>query len=72
MIFNNKIILSIAYYVIWASFRPDDCPDDTDCFDLNGPIEAVIILFIVSLGNFGDFWWTLNATNHPAIGKVYN
>ena len=61
----------IAYFIIWKSYNEEECPDDTDCFNLNSPVEAVLICFIVSLGNFGDFWWSLNATNHSFIGKVW-
>ena len=32
--------------------------------------EAILNVFMISLGNFGDIWDALAATNHQTIGEV--
>jgi hypothetical protein len=32
--------------------------------------EAILNVFMISLGNFGDIWDALAATNHKVIGEV--
>ena len=34
--------------------------------------EAILNVFMISLGNFGDIWDALAATNHQTIGEVKN
>ena len=34
------------------------------------PSESVLVLFIVSMGNFGDFAGAIPGTNHSPIGHV--
>ena len=33
--------------------------------------EAILNVFMISMGNFGDIWDALAATNHQTIGEVY-
>ena len=72
--FKTIFIFLPAYFIIFQSF--DDSrleeEDADNAIVPDGPVEAIIILFIVSLGNFGDFVGGLPGTNHSFIGKVYN
>ena len=71
---KKKLIFLPAYFIIFQSFDANsedlDEEDADNAIIPDGPIESFIIMFIVSLGNFGDFVGGLPGTNHSFIGKV--
>ena len=36
---------------------------------MDSPVEAILRVFVMSLGVFGDIWEALDATDHSAQGK---
>lgn len=36
----------------------------------NNPVEAVMCMFMMSLGEFGDYYESFSQTNHPILSKV--
>ena len=55
---------SQAYYIIFSGHE-----DDEEDNPLETPVESFILMFIMSLGEFGDLWDTFDSTKHAAIGK---
>ena len=47
-------------------------PDNSNCGSnpVPNPTESVMVMFIMSLGNFGDLYWALECTDHEVSGKV--
>ena len=56
---------SQAYYIIFQSYEGESHPMAT-------PMESVIAIFIMSLGNFGNTWDELDNTDHDIIGKIHS
>ncbi|CAL4146029.1 unnamed protein product, partial [Meganyctiphanes norvegica] len=58
---------SQAYYVIFTSFnKSESCQTN----QMPNAAESVLMMFIVSLGNFGDLYSALECTDHEITGKV--
>jgi hypothetical protein len=36
----------------------------------NAPVEAIMCMFMMSLGEFGDYYESFSQTNHPILAKV--
>ena len=54
---------SQAYYIIFSGYE-----DDVEDNPLETPVESFILMFIMSLGEFGDLWDTFDSTKHSIIG----
>ena len=54
---------SQAYYIIFSGYE-----DDEEDNPLETPVESFILMFIMSLGEFGDLWDTFDSTKHSTIG----
>jgi len=54
-----------AYYIIYQSHNGANSSNP-----MKTPIEAILKVFIMSLGSFGDIWGSLGDTDHSLIGKV--
>merc|ERR1719219_223124 len=62
-----------SYYVIYQSYDPTPRPAfDYEIFDnpMPTPVESFLRVFIMSLGIFGDVWYSLEDTRHSFAGKV--
>ena len=62
----------IMYYIIFQSYdetRVDEEDADNAIIPYS-PSESILVLFVVSTGNFGDFVGGIPGTNHSAIGHV--
>ncbi|KAG7169642.1 Transient receptor potential cation channel subfamily V member 5-like [Homarus americanus] len=61
---------SQAYYIIFSSFQ--DIEDRPMCVHNPMPTasESIMLMFIMSLGNFGDVYNALECTDHEISGKV--
>jgi len=57
---------SQAYYIIFQTFNGDE--DDNL---MPSAVESVIGIFIMSLGNFGDYWDNLEDTEHQLEGQTH-
>ena len=55
---------SQAYYIIFQSFEGDDHPMDS-------AMESIIAIFMMSLGNFGNYWDAFADTNHDVAAQVF-
>ena len=55
---------SQAYYIIFSGHE-----DDEEDNPLETPVESFILMFIMSLGEFGDLWDTFDSTKHSTIGR---
>lgn len=62
-------VSSAAYYILFASHRVSD---KSVCSSNPMPTaaESVMQMFIMSLGNFGDIYPSLECTDHEVTGKV--
>lgn len=61
-----------AYYIIFLSF---DSPASTEGTDdpenpVPSPMESIVAMFLMSLTNFGDYYGTMEHTNHELEGKI--
>ena len=43
---------------------------DTEKSAFNNPGEAIMNMFVMSLGQFADFYDSFSDTKHPIMGKV--
>ena len=60
-----------AFYIIFMSYIPEDDEENDSGNHMMPTIsEAILNVFMISLGNFGDIWDALAATNHQTIGEV--
>ncbi|XP_059608807.1 transient receptor potential cation channel subfamily V member 5 [Phlebotomus argentipes] len=64
---------SQAYYIIFLSFDNPTTPegiDDSQTNPVPSPMESFVAMFLMSLGNFGDYYSAMELTNHEMEGKV--
>ncbi|XP_071540423.1 uncharacterized protein nan isoform X2 [Panulirus ornatus] len=61
---------SQAYYVIFSSFRNIEGKSQCTSNPMPTAAESVMLMFIMSLGNFGDIYSALECTDHEKTGKV--
>ncbi|GAB0094008.1 hypothetical protein DMENIID0001_092090 [Sergentomyia squamirostris] len=64
---------SQAYYIIFLSFDNPTTPegiDDSETNPVPSPMESFVAMFLMSLGNFGDYYSGMELTNHEMEGKV--
>lgn len=62
-----------AYYIIFLSFDNPTTPEGTDDSESNpvpSPMESIVAMFLMSLTNFGDYYGTMERTNHELEGKI--
>lgn len=62
-----------AYYIIFLSFDNPTTPegvDDTESNPVPSPMESIVAMFLMSLTNFGDYFGTMERTNHEMEGKI--
>lgn len=62
-----------AYYIIYLSFDNPTTPDgidDTESNPVPSPMESIVAMFLMSLTNFGDYFGTMERTNHELEGKI--
>ena len=56
-----------AFYIIFMSFE-----DDEEDNPLETPMESLIMMFAMALGEFGDLWETFPSTQHVMLGMNDN
>lgn len=61
-----------AYYIIFLSFENAATPDanDAESNPMPSPMESIVAMFLMSLTNFGDYYSTMEQTNHELEGKI--
>lgn len=62
-----------AYYIIFLSFDNPTTPegiDDSESNPVPSPMESIVAMFLMSLTNFGDYYGTMERTNHELEGKI--
>ena len=64
-----SLFLFAAYYIIFQSYRVED-DEENDVHVMPTPVESFLKVFIMSLGNFGDVWDSMEFTNHQTAGEV--
>ena len=69
IILQSFPILFEAYYIIFQSYRVED-DEENDVHVMPTPVESFLKVFIMSLGNFGDVWDSMEFTNHQTAGEV--
>ena len=68
---NILFTFFLAFYIIFMSYIPEDDEENDSGIHMMPTIsEAILNVFMISLGNFGDIWDALAATNHQTIGEV--
>lgn len=58
---NNMTNFVSAMYIIFLNVPGSP---------FNNPVEAVMCMFMMSLGEFGDYYESFSQTNHPILSKV--
>ncbi|KAF2362077.1 Ankyrin repeat [Trinorchestia longiramus] len=61
---------SQAYYVIYTSYTAKSSKSHCKTNPLSTPVESVLNMFIMSLGNFGSVYEGTECTAHETSGKV--
>lgn len=62
-----------AYYLIFLSFDNPATPegvDDSESNPVPSAMESIVAMFLMSLTNFGDYYGTMDRTNHEMEGKI--
>lgn len=61
-----------AYYIIFLSFDNPTTPDanDVESNPMPSPMESIVAMFLMSMANFGDYYGTMEQTNHELEGKI--
>lgn len=62
-----------AYYIIFLSFETPKGGGDSDDPDENpvpSAMESIVAMFLMSLTNFGDYYSSMENTNHEVEGKI--
>lgn len=64
-----------SYYLIFLSFdnppvTPEGGADDAESNPVPSPMESIVAMFLMSLTNFGDYYGTMDRTNHEMEGKI--
>ena len=58
-----------AYFIIFQSWNEEEASEEVEDNPMDSPVEAILRVFVMSLGVFGDIWEALDATDHSAQGK---
>lgn len=61
-----------SFYIIFLSFDNPTTPDGVDDSESNpmpSPMESIVAMFLMSLTNFGDYFGTMERTNHEMEAK---
>ncbi|KAL7635754.1 UNVERIFIED_CONTAM: hypothetical protein RMT77_013571 [Armadillidium vulgare] len=61
---------SQAYYVLFNSHRVIPTKSQCSSNPVSTPVESVMTMFIMSLGNFGDLYSAIECTEHEVTGKI--
>lgn len=62
---------SQAYYIIFLSFDNSQEEDpEPELNPISSPMESFISMFLMSLGNFGDYYGGMEFTEHETHAKV--
>ncbi|KMQ98230.1 transient receptor potential cation channel subfamily v member 6 [Lasius niger] len=64
---------SQAYYIIFLSFDNPNTPegvDDSITNPMPSPMESVMAMFLMSMGNFGDYYGAFERTEHEFEAKL--
>ena len=60
---------SQAYYIIFLTFDSSD-EEEEELNPISSPMESFISMFLMSLGNFGDYYGGMEFTDHEIGAKV--
>lgn len=60
---------SQAYYIIFLTFDSSE-EEEQELNPISSPMESFISMFLMSLGNFGDYYGGMEFTDHEATAKV--
>jgi transient receptor potential cation channel subfamily V protein 5 len=62
---------SQAYYIIFLTFdNSDEEEPEPELNPISSPMESFISMFLMSLGNFGDYYGGMEYTAHEMQAKV--
>jgi transient receptor potential cation channel subfamily V member 5 len=62
---------SQAYYIIFLTFDNSEEEDpEPELNPISSPMESFISMFLMSLGNFGDYYGGMEFTEHETHAKV--
>lgn len=62
---------SQAYYIIFLTFDNSEEEDpEPELNPISSPMESFISMFLMSLGNFGDYYGGMEFTQHETHAKV--
>jgi transient receptor potential cation channel subfamily V member 5 len=62
---------SQAYYIIFLTFDNSEEKDpEPELNPISSPMESFISMFLMSLGNFGDYYGGMEYTGHEMQAKV--
>lgn len=62
-----------SYFIIFLSFDNPATPegiDDSETNPVPSAMESIVAMFLMSLTNFGDYYGTMERTNHEMEGKI--
>merc|ERR1719234_3073399 len=60
---------SQGYYVLFQSY--DEDAEDAEDHPMPNPVESILGIFLMSLGDVGFIWEGVPNTNHELIGKIH-
>ena len=64
---------SQAYYIIFLTFDNSQEEDpEPELNPISSPMESFISMFLMSLGNFGDYYGGMEFTEHETHAKVWD
>lgn len=63
---------SQAYYILFLTYDNSDVEEgqEPELNPISSPMESFISMFLMSLGNFGDYYGGMEFTNHEIEAKV--
>lgn len=62
-----------SYFIIFLSFDNPATPegiDDSETNPVPSAMESIVAMFLMSLTNFGDYYGTMERTNHEMEAKI--
>lgn len=62
-----------SYFIIFLSFDNPSTPegiDDSETNPVPSAMESIVAMFLMSLTNFGDYYGTMERTNHEMEAKI--
>lgn len=63
---------SQAYYIIFLTFdNSEEENPEPELNPISSPMESFISMFLMSLGNFGDYYGGMDFTAHETHAKVW-